>query len=97
MKILTLEQCRYLGIAISTNTSQVYLKRQMRKLYANVKLLVRTFSKCSVDVRCVSFKTYCFNLYCTMLQVSPPEYKPEPEPLCCLIVPKRRQKVDTCI
>ena len=36
----------------------------MKKLYANVNLLLRKFSKCSVDVKCFLFKTYCSNLYC---------------------------------
>ena len=36
----------------------------MRKLYANVNLLLRKFSKCSVGVKCFLFKTYCSNLYC---------------------------------
>ena len=45
MKIPTVDQCRYLGITISTNNSDVDLKRQMRKLYANVNLLLREFSK----------------------------------------------------
>ena len=39
MKIPTVDQCRYIGITISTNNSDVDLKRQMRKLYANVNLL----------------------------------------------------------
>ena len=39
MKIPTVDQCRYLGITISTNNSDVDLNRQMRKLYANVNLL----------------------------------------------------------
>ena len=64
MKIPTVEQCRYLGITISTYNSNVDLKRQMRKLYANVNLLLRKLSKCSVDVKCVVFKTYWSNLYC---------------------------------
>ena len=64
MKIPTVDQCRYLGITICTNNSDVDLKRQMRKLYANVNLLLRKFSKCSVDVECFLFKTYCSNVYC---------------------------------
>ena len=66
MKIPTVDQCRYLGITISTNNSDVDLKGQMRKLYANhnVNLLLRKFSKCSVNVECFLFKTYCSNLYC---------------------------------
>ena len=64
MIIPTVDQCKYLGITISTNNSDVDLKRQMRKLYANVNLLLRKFSKCSVDVKCFLFKTYCSTLYC---------------------------------
>ena len=48
IKVPTVEQCRYLGITISTQNSDIDLKRQMRKLYANVNLLLRKFSKCSV-------------------------------------------------
>ena len=62
MKIPTIDQCRYLGITISTNSSVVDLKRQMRKLYANAKLLLRKFPKCSVDVKCFLLKKYCSNL-----------------------------------
>ena len=58
-KIPTVEQCTYLGITISTNDSDVNLKRQMRKLYANVNLLLRKFSTCSVEVKCFLFKMKC--------------------------------------
>ena len=64
MKIPTVKQYRYLGITISTQNSDIDLKRQMRKLYANVNLLLRKFSKCSVGVKCFLFETYCSNLYC---------------------------------
>ena len=64
MKIPTVKQCRYLGITISTQYSDIDLKRQIKKLYANVNSLLRKFSKCSVGVKCFLFKTYCFNLYC---------------------------------
>ena len=62
--IPTVKQCRYLGITISTQNSDIDLKRPMRKLYANINLLLRKFSKCSVGVKCYLFKTYCSNLYC---------------------------------
>ena len=58
------EQCRYLGSTISIKNSDLDLKRQMRKLYANANLLLRKFSKCSINVKCYLFKTYCSNLYC---------------------------------
>ena len=31
---------------------------------ANVNLLLRKFSKCSVGVKCFLFETYCSSLYC---------------------------------
>ena len=49
---------------ISTKNSDLDLKRQTRKIYANTNLLLRKFSKCSVDVKCYLFKAYCSNLYC---------------------------------
>ena len=64
MKIPTVKQCRNLGIAISTQNSDIDLKVQMSKLYANVNLLLRKFSTCAVGVKCFLFKTYCSNLYC---------------------------------
>ena len=73
MKIPTVNQCRYLGITISTNNSDVDLKRQMRKLYANVNLLLRKFSRCSVDVNI----SYLKRIVLTFIVL-----------LCGLIVPK---------
>ena len=31
----------------------------MRKCYANANMLLRKFVKCSPDVKCYLFKTYC--------------------------------------
>ena len=58
------EQCRYLGTTISIKNSDLDLKRQMGKMYANANVLLRKFSKCSINVKCYLFKTYCSNLYC---------------------------------
>ena len=56
--------CQNLGTTISIKNSDLALKRQMRKMYANANLLLRKFSRCSVNVKCYLFKTYCSNLYC---------------------------------
>ena len=69
MKFLTVKQCRYIGITISIQNSDIDLIRQIRKLYANVNLLLRKFSKSSVGVKCFLFKTYCSNLYCAPMGV----------------------------
>ena len=58
------ENCRYLGITISTKNSDLDLKRRMKKKYANANLLLRKFSSCSVSVKCYLFKTYWSTLYC---------------------------------
>ena len=39
----------------------------MRKFYANANLLIRKLSKCSVNVTCFLFKTYCSTMYCSAL------------------------------
>ena len=39
----------------------------MRKFYANANMLIRKFSKCSVNVKCYLFKTYCSTMYCSAL------------------------------
>ena len=64
LKIPIVENCKYLGITISTKNSDLDMKRQMRKIYANANLLLRKFSCCSVSVKCYLFKTYCSTLYC---------------------------------
>ena len=51
--------CRYLGITISVKNCDLELKRQMRKCYANANMLLGKFVKCSPDVKCYLFKTYC--------------------------------------
>ena len=58
------KQCRYLGRTISIKNSDLDLKRQMKKRYANANVLLRKFSKCSINVKCYLVKTYCSNLYC---------------------------------
>ena len=63
------EQCRYLGTTISIKNSDLDLKRQMRKMYANANVLLRKFSKCSINVKCYLFKTYCSNLYCAPMWI----------------------------
>ena len=60
-------QSKYLGIIISENNCVPDLKRQMCKLYANVNMIIRKFSRCSPDVKCFLFKSYCPNLYCSIL------------------------------
>ena len=52
---------------VSEHNSDNDLKRQMRKFYANANMLIRMFSKCSVNIKCCFFKTYCSTVYCSAL------------------------------
>ena len=60
-------QCKYLGVIISDHNCDADLKRQMRKFYTNANMLIRKFFKCSVDVKCYLFKTYCSTMYCSAM------------------------------
>ena len=62
LRIPIVENCKYLGIITSTKNSDLDLKRQMRKIYANANILFRKFSCCSVSVKCYLFNTYCSTL-----------------------------------
>ena len=64
INIPNITDCRYFGITISVKNCDLDLKRQIKKCYANANMLLRTFVKCSPDVKCYLFKTYCCNLYC---------------------------------
>ena len=67
MKIPMVTHCKYLGVIMFEHNSDNDLKRQMRKFYANANMLIRKFSKCSVNVKCYLFKTYCSTMYCSAL------------------------------
>ena len=60
-------QSKYLGIVINEVNCNPDFKSQMCKLYANINMITRKFSKCSPGVKCFLFKSYCSNLYCSIL------------------------------
>ena len=62
--------CKYLGCIISNNgKADLDIKRQLRKFYANANNLLRNFSKCSYDVKCELFRSFCCNLYCSQFWI----------------------------
>ena len=63
INIPNVSDCSYPSITISVKNCDLDLKRQMRKCYANSNKLLRKFVKCSPDMKCYLFKTYCCNLY----------------------------------
>ena len=58
------EEAKYRGVYIHKNSTDCDVKRQMRKFYANINMLLRQFHYCSYDVKCHLFKTFCSNMYC---------------------------------
>ena len=68
IRSLSLRRDSYLGVIISGHNCDLDLKRQVRKFCTNsANLLIRKFSKCSVDVECYLFITYCSTLYCSAM------------------------------
>ena len=67
MKIPIVTHCKYLGVIMSEHNSDNDLKRQMKRFYVNANMLIRKFSKCSINVKCYLFKTYCSTMYCSAL------------------------------
>ena len=54
----------YLGHEISNDRSDnLDIARQSRSIYARGNMLIRNFSKCSVNSKLLLFKTYCTSLY----------------------------------
>ena len=66
LEIPKIDQCNYLSIICITNCD-IDMKRQMRKFYANINILLRKFSKCSPDVKCTLFKSFYSNMYCSTM------------------------------
>ena len=54
-------------MTISTKDSDLDMKKQMRKIYANANLLLRKFCCCFVSVKCYLFQTYYTTLYCATM------------------------------
>ena len=58
----------YLGVLLQDNSTDANdINRQVRCLYTQGNLLLRKFNKCSDDVKCLLFRSYCTNLYCASL------------------------------
>ena len=64
MSIPNVTDFRCLGIIIFVKNCDLDLKSQKRRFYTNTNMLLRKLVKCSPDVKCYLFKTYCSTLYC---------------------------------
>ena len=53
----------------------------MRKFYANINILSGKFSKCSPNVKCMLFKSFCSNTYCSTMWYN------------CIVIAMRKLKI----
>ena len=80
LEIPKVDQWKYLGIMISIKNCDIDMKRQMRKFYANIDILSRSFSKCSPDLNCTVvpyFKSFCSNIEQNMMCLNLTSLNPE--------------------
>jgi hypothetical protein len=59
-----IDEFKYLGHILNNNcTDDNDIKREIRNLYARTNVLKKRFSKCSIDVKLMLFKSFCLCLY----------------------------------
>ena len=62
------QEAKYLGVMLNSQLiTSIDVSRQTRKFYAQANMLLRNFRYCSVDVKCMLFRSYCTNMYCCPL------------------------------
>ena len=57
------ERYKYLGMIIHVRNDDYDITRQLRSIILRTNILLRTFSKCSIDL----FQSYCTNLLFTFM------------------------------
>ena len=68
VKLQYVENYRYLGCHIDKDfTDNIDLKRQLRSIYTRSNMLLRKFYMCSIEVKCILYRSYCTNFYCSQL------------------------------
>ena len=68
--LVYVESGTYLGHILTcrpTRNDEADIKRQYRSLCIRSNSLNRKFMKCSTDVKCCLFRSYCINMYCATL------------------------------
>ena len=59
---------KYLGILLCADMkTSIDVYRQTSKFYAQANTLLRNFRYCSDDVKCILFRSFCTNMYCSPL------------------------------
>ena len=59
------ERYKYLGMIIHVRNDDYDITRQLRSIILRTNMLLRTFSRCSIEVKLHLFQSYCTNLYCS--------------------------------
>ena len=58
------ENFKYLGHIISSDMKDDHdIRNQNKKLCARGNMIARKFKSCSAEVKCLMFKTFCYNIY----------------------------------
>ena len=59
---------KYLGVVLCSDMkTSIDVCRQTSKFYAQANTLLRNFHYCSDDVKCMLFRSFCTNMYCSPL------------------------------
>ena len=61
------ERYKYLGMIIHVRNDDYDITRQLRSIILRTNILLRTFSRCSIEVMLHLFQSFCTNLYCSHL------------------------------
>ena len=61
-------KAKYLGVPLCSDMKTfINVCRQTSKFYAQANTLLRNFRYCSDDVKCMLFRSFCTNMYCSPL------------------------------
>ena len=61
------QETKYLGVMLNSQLkTSINVSRQTRKFYAQANMLLQNFRYCSVDVKCMLFRSFCTNIYCCL-------------------------------
>ena len=67
-KIDLVDKYKYLGMIIcDVNKDDEAIASQIRGLYSRGNVIIKNFSNCTEEVKCLLFKAFCCNFYCCHL------------------------------
>ena len=67
VKLQYVDSYKYLGMYIHVHNDDLDILRQLRSVILRSNILLRTFHRCSTDVKLCLFQSYCANMYCSHL------------------------------